>query len=50
MRRTFIAETGETQILVTLYDDGLTVAFRSWADRTWGPPIIARETTEDDPQ
>lgn len=49
-RRTFTAEdeTGET--LVTLYDEGLTgatIAYREWGARTWGPPIILRETTDD---
>lgn len=47
-RRTFIAD-GETlgldgQLLVTVYDDAATIAYRETSARTWGPPIIANET------
>lgn len=48
MRRTFIVDadvmgvTGE--LLVTLYDDGMTVAYREKPWFSWGPPMIARET------
>lgn len=46
MRDTYVADasviglTGE--ILVTVYDDGVTVAYRATRDRTWGPPMIAQ--------
>jgi hypothetical protein len=46
-RRTFIGQTDQGEILITLYDDGMTgatMAFRPWTGRTWGPPTILRET------
>ncbi len=44
-RRTFVASaepfdlTGE--ILITVYDTGVTIAHRPTGARTWGPPVIA---------
>lgn len=47
MRRTFVADAGviglEGEVLVTVYDDGVTIAYRGSSDRTWGPPMIATE-------
>lgn len=47
IRRTYIADGDslglEGEILVTVYDDAVTIAYRSFTGRTWGPPIIAVE-------
>lgn len=48
MRRTFIADATliglDGQLLVTLYEDGATVAYREKPWHTWSPPMIATET------
>ena len=49
MMRTFICDADVIglpgQILVTLYAEGrMTIAYRETGFRTWGPPMIARET------
>ena len=50
MRRTFIADAQVIdlpgQLLITLYDEGLTgmtVAYREHTWDTWSPPMIAQE-------
>lgn len=47
-RRTFIADASVLdlpgQILVTLYDEGMTLAYREQTWHSWGPPMIATET------
>lgn len=55
MRRTFMCDAEllglPGQILVTLYDEGLggmTIAYRETLSRTWGPPMIASETTREE--
>jgi len=49
IRRTFVADGSnldiEGQILITVYDDRATIATRETGQRTWGPPLIAKETT-----
>ena len=49
MRRTFIADAQVIdlpgQLLVTVYDDAVTVAYREHTWDTWSPPMIAQETT-----
>jgi hypothetical protein len=49
MRRTFIADAEviglEGEILVTVYPGAVTVAYRETMGRTWGPPMLAKETT-----
>lgn len=46
-RRTFVADAEiiglEGELLVTIYDEAVTVAYRGSSDRTWGPPMIAVE-------
>lgn len=45
MRRTYVADADlldlPGEILVTIYDTGVTLAYRENGARTWGPPIIA---------
>jgi hypothetical protein len=49
MRRTFIASSEviglEGELLVTVYTDGVTIAYRERKSHSWGPPMIAKETT-----
>jgi hypothetical protein len=49
MRRTFIAngtELGiEGNILITVYDNGATLAVKTPGWSSWGPPVMAQETT-----
>lgn len=44
-RRTYVAPATELgidgEILITIYDTGVTIALRETGARTWGPPIIA---------
>jgi hypothetical protein len=49
IRRTWISDAEVIglpgEILVTLYPEGrMTIAYRETGSRTWGPPMIARET------
>lgn len=46
MIRTFVGQ-GEhgVEVLVTVYDDAATVAYRTVTQRTWGPPTICDEVT-----
>jgi hypothetical protein len=48
-RRTFITSAEiidlPGELLVTVYDDGATVAYRERQSHSWGPPMIAKETT-----
>jgi hypothetical protein len=47
-RRTFIADASmldlKGELLVTVYDERVTIAYRETMSRTWGPPMIALET------
>lgn len=44
-RDTYVADAGDFgidgQILITIYDTGVTLALRETGSRTWGPPVIA---------
>jgi hypothetical protein len=44
-RTTYVADADvlglDGEILVTVYDHGVTVAYRATGARTWGPPMIA---------
>lgn len=47
MRRTFVADASmfnlQGEVLVTIYDNTVTLALREFGERTWGPPVIAIE-------
>jgi hypothetical protein len=50
MRRTFIT-TGDIlnlpgELLVTVYEEGATIAYRERKGDSWGPPMLTKETTE----
>lgn len=49
IRRTFVGDGSnlgiEGEILITIYEDRATIAVRETGQRTWGPPLIVRETT-----
>lgn len=49
MRRTVIFDASvfglDGQFLVTVYDGTCTIAHRAPENRTWGPPVIGKETT-----
>jgi hypothetical protein len=48
MRRTFITTSDllnmPGQLLVTVYNDGATIAYRPNPSAAWGPPMLTRET------
>lgn len=47
IRRTYVADASaldlDGEILITVYDHMVTVAYRATGARTWGPPIMASE-------
>lgn len=47
MRYTYVADASsiglDGEILITIYDNATTIAYRAFGSRTWGPPIIAVE-------
>lgn len=49
IRRTFVGDGSslgiEGQILITVYEDRATIAVRENGQRTWGVPLVVRETT-----